>query len=287
MRGFEQRLHRVDEQVSHHRDEGRSVMVAKAIIGPVWRTFSYLIHFYVAVLVEPQVNPVKHFPVVTVADKLMLPFFPALTSALLVLLDPILPRFMGLPLATVTVLLSPGLFGFLAWELKENWRLYRANHPDRVQPAHFGPNGETLYTLLRPGFYSGALPDAFAELRQVIGRENEQEQPHPESLRQAEARLSEILEALRAWVDRELGFALLERCRTAGYARAEVVLVRIAVATAALDLRVALYPEGWEGAAVPEPIRLDGRFELRADRLEGEIILGGQSSISAPREALG
>jgi hypothetical protein len=275
MHGFEQGLHRVDEQVSHHRDEGRSVMVAKAIIGPVWRTFSYLIHFYVAVLVEPQVNPVKHFPVVTVADKLMLPFFPALTSALLVLLDPILPRFMSLPLATVTVLLSPGLFGFLAWELKENWRLYRANHPDRVQPAHFGPNGETLYTLLRPGFYSGALPDAFAELRQVIGRENEQEQPHPESLRQAEARLSEILEALRAWVDRELGFALLERCRTAGYARAEVVLVRIAVATAALDLRVALYPEGREGAVVPEPIRLDGRFELRADQLEGETILGG------------
>lgn len=280
MQGIEQGLHRVDEAVSHRREEGWGVMAIKAIIGPAWRAFSYLIHFYAAVLIEPQINPIKHFPVVTVADKLMLPFFPALTAALLALLDPILPRFVGLPLATVTVLLSPGLFGFLAWELKENWKLYRANHPDRTQPAHFGPHGETLYTLLRPGFHSGALPAAFAELRAVIGLENEHRRSYPQRLRQAEAWLSEILESLRVFASRELVFALAERCRAAGYQQAEAAVVRLEAATASLDIRVALYPLGREGAE-DDPIMLDLRFDLLADRLRGERVVSG------PVECLG
>lgn len=31
----------------------------------------------------------------------------------------------------------------------ENWKLYRANHPNQ-QIVHFGLYRETLYTLLRP-----------------------------------------------------------------------------------------------------------------------------------------
>lgn len=281
MRGFEQGLHRVDEKVSHHRDEEWGATVAKALVGPVWRVLRYLIHFYVAVLVEPQVNPVKHFPVVTVADKLMMPFFPALTIALLALLDPILPRFIGLPLATATVLLSPGLFGFLAWELKKNWKLYRANHPDQAQPAHFGPHGETLYVLLRPGFHSGALPKAFAELREVIGLENAHECPDSRRLREAAAQLGKILESIRAFVSRELGFALRERGRAAGYERAEVEVVKADVATAVLDVRVALYPFGRE-SAVEEPVLLDLRLDLVTDRLQGEFALGGAVEILGP-----
>ncbi|MDG4553765.1 MAG: sulfite exporter TauE/SafE family protein [Candidatus Competibacter sp.] len=274
MQGIEQALHRVDEAVSHHRDEGRNTMAIKAIVGPPWRALSYLIHFYAAVLIEPQINPIKHFPVVMVADKLMLPFFPVLTATLLALLDPILPRFIGLPLATVTVLLSPGLFGFLAWELKENWKLYRANHPDRIQPAHFGPRRETLHTLLRPGFHSGVLPRAFAELRQAIGQENERERPCSQRLRQAEGPLNEILESLRAFVARELLFTLLERCRAAGYECAEGVVERLEVATAALDVRVALYPFGREDAA-NEPVVLKLGCDLRGNELQGEIALEG------------
>ena len=274
MHGIEQGLHRVDEAVSHHHDEGRAVTVVKAIIGPVWRAISYGIHFYAAVLVEPQVNPIKHFPVVMVADKFMLPFFPALTVALLALLAPLLPRFVSVPLATVTVLLSPGLFGFLAWELNENWKLYRANHPDHAQPAHFGPESETLYALLRPGFHSGALPKAFAELRAVIGLENEHQRSDSQRLRQAEARLSEILESLRAFATRELAFALGERWQATGYERAEAVVVKLEAATASLDLRVALYPLGRQGTT-GEPVWLDLRFDLGADGLQSEIGLGG------------
>ena len=274
MHSIEQALHRVDEAVSHHRGEGRGVMAAKAILGPVWRAISDGIHFYAAVLVEPQINPIKHFPVVTVADKLMLPFFPALTTALLALLDPVLPRFLSVPLATVTVLLSPGLFGFLAWELNENWKLYRANHPDHAQPARFGPEGETLCTLLRPGFHSGALPKAFAELRAVIRLENEHQRSYSQRLRQAETQLSRILECLRALATRELGFALTERWRAAGYQRAEAAMIRLEAATMSLDLEMALYPQGRE-ETVAGPILLDLCFDLGADGLRGAFSLGG------------
>ena len=34
----------------------------------------YVIRFFVTVLIEPQFNPIKHFPVVTVAHKIFFPF---------------------------------------------------------------------------------------------------------------------------------------------------------------------------------------------------------------------
>ena len=33
------------------------------------------------------------------------------------------------------MILAGGLFGFLAWELKENWRLYARNRPRTLRPA--------------------------------------------------------------------------------------------------------------------------------------------------------
>ena len=274
MHDVEQRLHRADEAVSHHHNEGRSITLIKLIFGPPWRVLSYLIHFYAAVLIEPQINPIKHFPVVLVADKLMLPFFPVLTATLLAIFDPILPRLLSLPLATVTVLLSPALFGFLGWELMENWKLYRANHLNQVQAVHFGPYRETLYTLLRPGFHSGALPKAFAELRQLIRLENKQEQPSSQRLRQVEAQLRENLESLQALMMRQWVFALLERCREMGYERAEGVIEHLAVATSALNVRVALYFFGQEEAA-KEPVLLILYIDLRGNELQGEFSLEG------------
>ncbi len=271
MHSIEQGLHRVDEAVSHHQGEGRGVMVAKAVISPIWGMLSYFIYFYAAVLVEPQVNPIKHFPVVMVADKLMLPFFPALTTALLALLAPVLPQLISLPVATLTILLLPGVFGFLAWELRENWKLYRANHPDRVQPAHFGPEGETLYTLLRRGFHSGALPKAFARLRTVIMQENEQQCSIPQALRQAEARLNDILELVQTFVQRELIFALVERSWEAGHP-VTAMIVHLEAATASLTVRIALEPGGGESG---QPVLLALRLALDTDELCGEMTLTG------------
>lgn len=272
MHSVEQGLHRVDEAVSHHRGEGQGVMTVKAIISPFWTLFSDFIRFYAAVLVEPQINPIKHFPVVTVSHKLMLPFLPALTTSMLALLDPVLPQFISLPLVTVTILLLPGLFGFLVWELQANWKLYRANHTDAIQPARFGPTGDTVYTLLRRGFHSGALPKAFARLRAVIAQENDQQRNFPQALRQAEAQLNAILESVRTFVVREWIFALMDRSRERGHP-VIATITRLEAATASLAVQVALtladQPEPGE------PLWLEARFALADDALSGEITLTG------------
>lgn len=280
MHRIEQGLHRVDEAVSHHQGEERGVMAVKAVIGPLWEAMRDFIHFYAAVLVEPQINPIKHFPVVTVSHKLMLPFLPALTTGMLALLEPVLPQFLSLPLVTVTILLLPGLFGFLAWELRENWKLYRANHPDRVQPAHFGPEGETLYTLLRRGFHSGALPKALARLRAVIAQENERQRSDPQALRQAETTLSEILESLQTFVSREWVFALADRLREMGD-RFDVALVKLEAATASLAAQVRLEPRSGEKSTDQKPMLLELRLTLADDTLHSEI------HVTGPVEQLG
>jgi hypothetical protein len=59
------------------------------------------------------------------------------------------------------------------------------------------------------------------------------------------------------------------------------VVVKVEAATASLDLRVALYPQGRK-EAMEGPILLDLRFDLRADGLQGEIGLEGPiQSLSA------
>ena len=61
----------------------------------------------------------------------------------------------------------PGIFGFLVWELKENWRLYAANRRRELGPVKIGSHGENMARLLRPGFHSGTLPNRYAKLRRA------------------------------------------------------------------------------------------------------------------------
>jgi hypothetical protein len=61
----------------------------------------------------------------------------------------------------------PGIFGFLVWELKENWRLYAANRKKGLSPVVIGKHGEKMLRLLKPGFHSGTLPKLFAKLRRA------------------------------------------------------------------------------------------------------------------------
>jgi hypothetical protein len=109
-------------------------------------------------LVEPQINPIKHFPVVTVSHKMLLPLIPSFSKQF------------NVSEGVVTTVVSgiPGIFGFLAWELKENWRLYRANDATHLRPVAIGSHGETTRGLLRPGFHSGTVPKTYAKLRRAI-----------------------------------------------------------------------------------------------------------------------
>ena len=61
----ERRLYAVDEWLRYRAGDSRRSLRLKAVVGLVWFPFAYFTRFAFYLLVEPQVNPVKHFPVVT------------------------------------------------------------------------------------------------------------------------------------------------------------------------------------------------------------------------------
>ncbi len=159
----------VDEWLRFRADDGRFKLAAKTVAGLGWFVVSYVVRLYVNVFIEPTINPIKHFPVVTVAAKLLVPFW--------ITLLPLFGapfQFLGRPLAFVlaNVILHslPGAAGFLVWELKANWRLYRANRPRELPVDVIGHHGETMLRLMKPGFHSGTLPKLYAKLRRAERR---------------------------------------------------------------------------------------------------------------------
>jgi hypothetical protein len=160
---LERLLYAVDERLRFHAGDTRLSLVTKAIVGAVWRIIENFVRALVTLAVEPQVNPVKHFPVVTVSHKIMIPTAPSVTR----LLTPV----MGTEYAVLTtgalLTVLPGVCGFLAWELLTNWRLYEATRPDTLKPRAFGSHGETMVRMLRPGFHSGTVPKLFARIRRA------------------------------------------------------------------------------------------------------------------------
>lgn len=160
-------LYSVDEWLRFRSGQRRAAVVIKSVLGVLWFFVTYVVRFCITLLIEPQINPVKHFPVVTVSHKILLSLAPLFSSAIVGALE----RFMN-PAAAKTVFgtavfLLPGVVGFLVWELKENWRLYRANRPRTVQPVPVGHHGETVVRLLRSGFHSGTIPKLYAKLRRA------------------------------------------------------------------------------------------------------------------------
>ena len=150
-------LYAVDEWLRFQEGDARLSLFFKAVFGVAWFTFTYLFRFAWTLLVEPQINPIKHFPVVTVSHKMLLPLIPSLAKEF-----GISEKTMG-----TIVFGIPGIFGFLVWELKENWKLYRANASPTLSPVVVGSHGEKVRALLRPGFHSGVVPKTFARLRKA------------------------------------------------------------------------------------------------------------------------
>ena len=104
----------------------------------------------------------------------------------------------------------PGVFGFLAWELKENWRLYKANRSTKLKPVLIGDHGETLLRLLCPGFHSGTIPRLFNKQRRAARRDAS----NLTSNKQAwfAERLHHESRAVQHFIEREL-IALLDESR--------------------------------------------------------------------------
>ncbi|MFT7579880.1 MAG: hypothetical protein ACI9MR_001547 [Myxococcota bacterium] len=197
------------DQFLRFRQGDNPVMVAlKVGFGFVWGILAYVARLYVNLLIEPQVNPIKHFPIVTVSHKLMIPLY--LDPAVYELLSApfsFLPAAVASTIAAATLWLLPGVFGFLAWEFKENWRLYTANRKTTLRPSTVGSHGETIYRLLRPGFHSGTVPKAFRKLR------NAQRHRQPAEVRKHLEALHHVEESVETFVDRELRRLLMKSGR--------------------------------------------------------------------------
>jgi hypothetical protein len=188
----ERLLYTVDEWLRFRSGDSRGSLVVKAALGLVWFFVTYVVRFCVNLLAEPQLNPIKHFPVVTVSHKLVLTFImPVLTG---ILWNMGMNPFLAGLVAFVVQFSLPGIPGFLVWEFKENWRLYRANQSPILQPQTAGSHGETVARLLRPGFHSGTLPKLYARLRRV--KEAGSGKRHEE--------LHHVTEAMRRFVVRNL-----------------------------------------------------------------------------------
>ena len=198
-------IYTVDEWLRFRPGDNKVSLYAKPVLGSMWFVIAYGFRGMFNLFVEPTFNPIKHFPVVTVTAKLIVPIIPSLAAAITSQLDPLLGKAVAATVAAAVIFFIPGLAGFLVWELKENWRLYRANQPATLRPEIVGHHGETMLRLMRPGLHSGTLPKLFARLRH--GKDRSQR-------KQYEA-LHHLRERLRHFVERNL-FAVLARSKSWG-----------------------------------------------------------------------
>jgi hypothetical protein len=165
LEAIERLLYSVDQWLRFRSGETALTLCFKLGLGAIWSMVAYILRFCVSLLIEPQINPIKHFPVVTVSHKLLLPLIPHLAWILESRMG--VEKGWALTLASTVIVCIPGIFGFLVWELKENWRLYAANRNKALSKAVIGSHGETMIRLLKPGFHSGTLPKIFTRLRRA------------------------------------------------------------------------------------------------------------------------
>jgi antitoxin component HigA of HigAB toxin-antitoxin module len=231
LEGLEQVLYTVDEWLRFRGGDNALSLTTKAVLGVVWFAITYVVRIYANLLIEPTVNPIKHFPVVTVGHKIMLPFLFVLFRFLrddlgLKALGPVF----GTGFIVMTIFFIPGICGFVVWELKENWKLYRANRPRNLKPVMIGSHGETMTRLLRPGFHSGTVPKLYRKLRRAERR------GRLPAVRNIMAGSHHVEESVGHFVEREL-LALLRQSR--GWGGLPVELGEVHLATNRIEVAIA------------------------------------------------
>ncbi len=237
LESIERAIYAVDEFIRFREGENPALLAAKVLLGFVWFFVAYVLRLYTNLLIEPQVNPIKHFPVVTVAHKICLPIDPVLYAAIEAPLASVVPRAVASTFAAVTVFAFPGVFGFLVWELSANFRLYAQNRSRALEPVMIGHHGETMARLLRPGIHSGTIPKLFAKLRKAAQTEdNAAVGAHNEALH-------EVGEAIERFLDREL-VGLLEESPAWRWGALEVSEVELAASRVRIRIALCREPGG-------------------------------------------
>lgn len=252
----ERGLYAVDEFFRFREGENRVVLGAKVVFGFVWFFVAYVIRIYTNLLIEPQVNPIKHFPVVTVSHKMILPMTDQLLHAANGWLAPRLGAVAANAIVGPTVLLLPGVFGFLVWELKENFRLYAQNRDVNVGAVMVGHHGETLRALLVPGFHAGTVPKLYAKLRRATVKDDGAAGKYEDGL-------LEVRDAIAEFVEREV-LALVETSPAWRVGALRLDFVDLAASRVRIGLRL---------AGSSDPLVLT--FEEQSGYLVGGVVEAG------------
>ncbi len=194
---FDRGIYRVDEWLRFRKGQSIVIVVIKGTLGAFWFVITYILRLYINLFIEPTVNPIKHFPVVTVAAKLIIPIIPSLLEGITNATKPLFGAFAS-TFSYFTVIVLPGLAGFLVWELKENWRLYRATRPKALEPQAIGHHGESMVAFMKPGFHSGTIPKLYTKLRRAAWKDDER------GVHKQHEGLHHVEEAVSTFVDRQL-----------------------------------------------------------------------------------
>ena len=249
-------LYRVDEWLRFKTGESRLTLVIKGTLGTVWSVIAYFLRLYVNLFIEPGVNPIKHFPVVTVTAKLMVPFYETLLAAIRGPSEQLMGRALGTSFAAFTVFVIPGIAGFLVWELKENWKLYRNTRAKTLREVSIGHHGETMVGFLKPGLHSGTIPKRFTKLRRAAWKLDEH------GVARHREQLHHLEDAIHKFADRELVSMLNEAASfrvddvAAGHVELGSNRVQIELACPSLSpelARIVLeHQSGWTLASIPQ-----------------------------------
>ncbi len=170
MQWIETSLYTIDDFFRFRQGDNFQVQFLKALFGKIWAVFNYVFRFTINLIVEPQINPIKHFPIVTISHKVLLSISPFLTQSSESFLAPVMGDFLWLGKGIVFLFIQfglPGICGFIAWEFKENWKLYRYSSSSQIKPIMAGSHGETINGLLKPGFHSGTIPKLYRKIRKT------------------------------------------------------------------------------------------------------------------------
>ncbi len=201
-------LSRVEDGLRLRGTSGRAAVAVRAVAGVLWMPVAFFIRFYTVVLIEPMLNPLK-LPLSILFAKFVYPLLAVLGlftlnplgSPLVARLTPLIPEPVAWLLVVGTFYLLPDACTFLFWEMRENWRLYRANRPKSLRPVPVGPHGETVKGLLHWGFHTGTVPRLYARLRAA-----EREAARTDvwqNVRTHRAALREVEEAVSRFVTRD------------------------------------------------------------------------------------
>lgn len=242
---LERGLYRVDEWLRFRRGESSILIPLKGLVGTIWFFITYVLRLYVNLFVEPTINPIKHFPVVTVAAKIILPFIPSMLSTITDVAKPLMGSGAAKGFAGFTVLVLPGLAGFLVWEFKENWRLYRATRARMLQPLVVGHHGESIARLLRPGFHSGTIPKLFTKLRRAAWRDDEA------AVARAKEGLHHVEEAVVKFVERQFASLL---AAVPAFGASDIAVAHVHLASNRIDIVLACPSID---AAAPTTLRIE------------------------------